>query len=174
MTLQCSCLANPRDGGAWWAAVCGVAQSRTRLKRLSSSSRIDDETSKYIVICGFIRKYWGIRSHCFQNLLLDILVTRIHFPFCLKLMCAVSVACSWKILDSAHSLPVSAPKQVYFSRSGNDHRQVQVLLHILGITEPFQAALQKTVFSFDGTSYSLNPKVLWSQVHGRACFIFWF
>ena len=32
--LQCSCLENPRDGGAWWAAVYGVAQSRTRLKRL--------------------------------------------------------------------------------------------------------------------------------------------
>ena len=36
--LQCSCLENPRDRGAWWAAVCGVAQSRTRLKQLSSSS----------------------------------------------------------------------------------------------------------------------------------------
>ena len=36
--LQCSCLENPRDGGAWWAAVYGVEQSRTRLKRLSSSS----------------------------------------------------------------------------------------------------------------------------------------
>ena len=36
--LQCSCLENPRDGGAWWAAVSGVAQSRTQLKRLSSSS----------------------------------------------------------------------------------------------------------------------------------------
>ena len=36
--LQCSCLENPRDGGAWWAAVHWVAQSRTRLKRLSSSS----------------------------------------------------------------------------------------------------------------------------------------
>ena len=34
----CSCLENPRDGGALWAAVYGVAQSRTRLKRLSSSS----------------------------------------------------------------------------------------------------------------------------------------
>ena len=38
--LQCSCLENPRDGGAWWAAVYGVAQSRTQLKRLSSSSKI--------------------------------------------------------------------------------------------------------------------------------------
>ena len=36
--LQCSYLENPRDGGAWWAAVSGVAQNRTRLKRLSSSS----------------------------------------------------------------------------------------------------------------------------------------
>ena len=36
--LQCSCLENPRDGGAWWAAVYWVAQSRTRLKWLSSSS----------------------------------------------------------------------------------------------------------------------------------------
>ena len=36
--LQCSCLENPRDWGAWWAAVYGVAQSWTRLKRLSSSS----------------------------------------------------------------------------------------------------------------------------------------
>ena len=36
--LQCSCLENPRDGGASWAAISGVAQSRTRLKRLSSSS----------------------------------------------------------------------------------------------------------------------------------------
>ena len=39
--LQCSFLENPRDGGAWWAAVYGVAQSRTRLKRLSSSSSRD-------------------------------------------------------------------------------------------------------------------------------------
>ena len=39
--LQCSCLENPRDGGAWWAAVYGGrAQSRTRLERLSSSSWI--------------------------------------------------------------------------------------------------------------------------------------
>ena len=36
--LQYSCLENPRDGGAWWAAVYGVAQSWTRLKQLSSSS----------------------------------------------------------------------------------------------------------------------------------------
>ena len=37
--LQYSCLENPRDRGAWWAAICGVAESRTQLKWLSSSSR---------------------------------------------------------------------------------------------------------------------------------------
>ena len=39
--LQCSCLENPRDGRAWWAAVYGVAQSWTQLKKLSSSSSSD-------------------------------------------------------------------------------------------------------------------------------------
>ena len=43
--LRCSCLENPKDGGAWWAAVYGVAQSRTRLKRLSSSSSSSSSTS---------------------------------------------------------------------------------------------------------------------------------
>ena len=36
--LQYSCLENPRDGGAWWAAVYGVAQSQTQLKRLSNNN----------------------------------------------------------------------------------------------------------------------------------------
>ena len=51
--LQCSCLENPRDGGAWWAAVYGLAQSQTRLKRLSSSSGkmlssiLDHQGSRY-------------------------------------------------------------------------------------------------------------------------------
>ena len=45
--LQCSCLENPRDGGAWWATVYGVAQSWTRLKQLSSSSNVITHNSKY-------------------------------------------------------------------------------------------------------------------------------
>ena len=44
--LQCSCLENPRDGGAWWAAVCGVAQTQTRLKRRSSSSSVLLQSTK--------------------------------------------------------------------------------------------------------------------------------
>ena len=41
--LQCSCLENPRDGGAWWAAIYGVAQSRTWLKWLSNSSMVPNQ-----------------------------------------------------------------------------------------------------------------------------------
>ena len=50
---QCSCLENPRDGGAWWAAVYGVAPSRTRLKRLSSSSsssRVDHKFKENFLV----------------------------------------------------------------------------------------------------------------------------
>ena len=47
--LQCSCLENPRDGGAWWATICGVTQSRTRLKWLSSSS-----SSRMTLMCTYI------------------------------------------------------------------------------------------------------------------------
>ena len=54
--LQCSCLENPMDGGAWWAAVYGVAQSRTQLKRLSSSSSSSKERSPLLV--------WGLRGLC--------------------------------------------------------------------------------------------------------------
>ena len=45
--LQCSCLENPRDWGAWWAAVYGVAQSQTRLKGLSSSSSISRDKNNF-------------------------------------------------------------------------------------------------------------------------------
>ena len=47
--LQCSCLENPRGGGAWWAAVYGVAQSRTRLKRLSSGSSFPHRVCKSLL-----------------------------------------------------------------------------------------------------------------------------
>ena len=57
--LQCSCLENPRDRGAWWAAVYGVAQSRTWLKRLSSSS------SEYIVLFTYkLMNIWIVSTLC--------------------------------------------------------------------------------------------------------------
>ena len=52
--LQCSCLENPKDGGAQWAAVYGVAQSRTRLKQLSSSSSSSSSIYQIMVLYHFI------------------------------------------------------------------------------------------------------------------------
>ena len=57
--LQRSCLGNPRDRGAWWAAVCGVAQSRTRLKRLSSSSSI---LVKILLAWSYKYKNWNPKT----------------------------------------------------------------------------------------------------------------
>ena len=69
--LQCSCLENLRDGGAWWAAVSGVAKSRTRLKQLSSSGR-----SWYPILHKILTEPWN-------NLLNgSLLLTGPHFyPF---------------------------------------------------------------------------------------------
>ena len=58
--LPCSCLENLRDGGAWWAAVYGVAQSWIRLKRLSSSSSSSD--IKHVQPCVLERPHIGTSS----------------------------------------------------------------------------------------------------------------
>ena len=63
--LQCSCLENPRDGGAWWGAVSGVAQSRKRLKQLSSSSSIL-QNNWLSVIFSVISTY---KHNCLLNVL---------------------------------------------------------------------------------------------------------
>ena len=60
--LQCSCPENPRHGGAWWAAVYGVAQSRTRLKRLSKQASKQDENINFPNITSPLLKF------CFQIL----------------------------------------------------------------------------------------------------------
>ena len=63
--LQCSCLENPRGGGAWWATIYGVVQSRTRLKRLSSSS----SSSGMIKIPLEVKQVWTL----FKKLMRQIL-----------------------------------------------------------------------------------------------------
>ena len=65
--LQCSCLENPRDGGAWWAAIYGVAQSRTRLERCSSSS----SNRQYLYFLFLVKEDpYLTRNHlCFSEVL---------------------------------------------------------------------------------------------------------
>ena len=72
--LQCDCLENPRDGGAWWAAVYGVAQSRTRLKQLSSSSSIVwNQWTWCLHICSsFSRLFWLFKVYCDSTQILGL------------------------------------------------------------------------------------------------------
>ena len=89
--LQCSCLENPRDKGAWWAPVYGVTQSRTQLKRLSSSS------SSSVTPCGFYF-YFLIKKIIEVKLIYHVLVSgvqqsesviQIDICFC----CSVAKSC---------------------------------------------------------------------------------
>ena len=68
--IQCSCLENPRDGGALWAAVYGVAQSRTWLKRLSSSSSITKSSSSQTSVC--IRVTWRMLIQTWLALIVKV------------------------------------------------------------------------------------------------------
>ena len=74
------CLENPRDGGAWWAAIYGVAQSWTRLKRLSSSS----SSSKLLIVSNFFKHILALIFIYFPFFyLLDLIHRLISFNFLL-------------------------------------------------------------------------------------------
>ena len=93
--LQCSCLENPRDGGAWWTAIYGVAQSRTQLKWPSSSSNLLKGQKLCLIwllrpdtlfsSCWFLHFQLLGNNHIFWNLSRDIHLTSIltcHLLFC--------------------------------------------------------------------------------------------
>ena len=65
--LQCSCLESPRGWGAWWAAIYGVTQSRTRLKRLSSSSSSRQHIKKK-------RYYFADKVHLVKDVFFPVLM----------------------------------------------------------------------------------------------------
>ena len=60
--LQCSCLENPRDRKAWWAAIYGVAQSQTWLKRLSGSSSLYSASVKCVICAKYYARGWRCRN----------------------------------------------------------------------------------------------------------------
>ena len=77
--LQCSCLENPRDGGAWWAAVYGVAQSRTWLKRLSSSSSNQNHYNLWFL---FLLKYLQHSTTWWPDSILSVTDVCPHMSLC--------------------------------------------------------------------------------------------
>ena len=105
--LQYSCLENPRDGGAWWAAVYGVAQSRTQLKWLSSSS---SSSASYVILFSDVSK-WG----CFYCQVMWVwrkFFLSVYLP-CERRMSLTSTVsnCDW---TSQRANP-QLPGKVYFS-----------------------------------------------------------
>ena len=80
--LQCSCLENPRDGGAWWAAVYGVARSRTQLKWLSSSILFSVMTAPIYIPTNSVRGFPFL--HTVEYLwLFSKMLKKFFFPFVL-------------------------------------------------------------------------------------------
>ena len=105
--LQCSCLENPRDGGAWWAAVYGVAQSRTRLKQLSSSSSSARELGRnrnwLLMAKSFLWRLMKMFQNClwwwwhnFVNLLLKSWAAQFKWVNCMMCELHIDKAVIWK------------------------------------------------------------------------------
>ena len=68
--LQCSCLENPWDGRAWWAAIYGVAQSQTWLRRLSSSSSMHIKTVHGLTF----QRNVNIKMQCYNSIRLTVII----------------------------------------------------------------------------------------------------
>ena len=86
-THSSSCLENPRDGGAWWAAVSGVTQSWTRLKRLSSSSSSSSNPSAFLILLA--------RVHCSPCVGYKCVTYLLIVCFIYKNACSLNVRTSW-------------------------------------------------------------------------------
>ena len=72
--LQYSCLENPTDGGAWWAAVYGATQSRTRQKRLSGR-RAEESEKLSLTLSPFLSEQFGLERVILTS-------QRLRFPIC--------------------------------------------------------------------------------------------
>ena len=101
--LQYSCLENPVDRGAWWAAVCGVAQSRTWLKRLSSSSQYFclknsmDRGASWATVWVTKRHNWATNTHISQFSSLSH-VQLFPTPWTAASQASLSITNSWRLL----------------------------------------------------------------------------
>ena len=98
--LQRSCLENPRDGGAWWAAVCGVTQSQTRLKWLSSSSSSSRSKSSWIFII------YNHVNHRTEFLINSIRINRVFANLCKQEIFVTlkhAQLYGWKLLSLRHA-----------------------------------------------------------------------
>ena len=152
-THSSSCLENPRDGEAWWAAVYRVAQSRTRLKRLSSSSN----SSKWQIIVMSLRTYklssiwcWGIRTVLWLYLLTS-LASLLIFECCLK---------STDLVFKSYSLGINR-SYWFHSQQGKENRN-GLLFYPCPFTLPLPNSL---VHSSLLISHWVPPSSLSQKIH---------
>ena len=107
---QCSCLENPRDGRVWWAAVYGVAQSRTRLKWLSSSgSRRDICMHSGALESIYYHNLWYLKAVGLQNTSTVRLVTSLKLTYLLLLLLLLSRFSRVRLCDPAEGSPPGSP-----------------------------------------------------------------
>ena len=112
--LQCSCLENPRDRGAWWAAVYGVTQSRTRLKRLSSSSSssISSVAQSCLTLCDPMNHSTpGLLVHhqlpeSTQAMSIESVMPSNHFILCRPLLLLPSIFPRIRVFSNESALPI--------------------------------------------------------------------
>ena len=139
--LQCSRLENPRDGGAWWAAIYGVAQSRTRLKWLSSSS-----SSKHLLK---MNRYYTSKSFFLKYL---------HQEYCLlsaQLCCFISSHVSQQWVTSPHDASLLLRRLIGFWIFLGSF-----LLDVASMGCLFPRGSLRTVLSFLAKSQSLTNFLL--------------
>ena len=120
--LQCSCLENPRDGGAWWVAVYGVAQSWKRLKRLSSGSSFDLLIwFTYLFVYFLNNFYWSIVALqcyvsfcCYSKWHQPYVYTYPLFLICFYLSSMLSSSLPLSLLPFSFTFSLSLPPSSLF------------------------------------------------------------
>ena len=157
--LQCSCLENPRDGEAWWAAVCGVEESQTRLKRRSSSSSSRGSPMPN----GSVHYLTERIRECYFSFKISEILTLRCFCFChpvwLWKICLNSVQLFLQFLAPGWALSVTLTSSDFVSNLITRTRTL-----VLRATY----SLPKPAFP-PGLPYSL-PHYIY---HSSGCIIFW-
>ena len=136
--LQYSCLENPRDGGAWWAAVYGVAQSWTRLKRLSSSSYCCSVAQSCPTLCNPM----------------DCSMPGFVVPHHLPEFAQVHVHCIKDAIQPSHPLMPSSPSALNLSQH---QRLFQWVSCLHQMTKTLELQLQHQSFQRVFRWYDLRP-----------------
>ena len=134
--LQCSCLENPKNGGAWWAAVYGVAQSWTQLKQLSSSSSITYFCSVQFSHSVMSNSLWPhelqpARPPCppptprvYSLMSIKSVIPSSHLILCCPLLLLPTIPPSIRVFSNEPTLHIRWPKYWSFSFSispSNEH-----------------------------------------------------